>query len=132
MARRVTWLVYITQGTYATVVQSFVTKDTTITVPDLIKGRQYWAYVWAFNGSGGSQPVGPLYFVPGSLYGGSGVEERVLTPAPDPIGREAFGCAIALSGKTLVVGEPLETIENQLLCGCSLCLSRAASGLGVR
>jgi hypothetical protein len=118
------------QGTYATVVQSFVTKDTTITVPGLIKGRQYWAYVWAFNGSGGSQPGGPLYFIPGSLYGGSGVEERVLTPAPDPIGREAFGCAIALSGKTLVVGEPLETIENQLYVGAAYVYLEPPQGWG--
>lgn len=122
--------VYYT-GNYTNIVQTFVTKDTIITVPDLVKGRQYWAFVWAFNGSGGSQTLAnPLEFIPGSLYGGSGVEERVLTPAPDPINREAFGSTIALSGKTLVVGEPLQTIDNNLYVGSAYVYLEPSQGWG--
>lgn len=122
--------VYYT-GNYTNIAQAFITKDTTITVPDLVKGRQYWTYVWAFNGSGGSQTqANPLWFVPGSLYGGSGVEERVLTPAPDPINREAFGCTIGLSGKTLVIGEPLQTIDNNLYVGSAYVYLEPPQGWG--
>jgi subtilase family serine protease len=102
-------------GTYGyPVEQSFITKDTTITVPDLVHGQDYWVYLWAFNGSGGSQPIGPFNFVPGSLSGGSGVEERVLNPQnPDASTNPEFGTSIAISGKTLVISEPQETVKHQ-------------------
>ena len=118
-------------GSYGTVSQAFVTKDTAITLPDLVKGGQYTAYVWPFNQSGGSQqPAGPVNFSPGIPDGGSGIEERVLTPMPDPIDREAFGSAIALSGKTLVVGEPLQTIDNQEYVGAAYVYLEPTQGWG--
>jgi pro-kumamolisin-like protein len=118
-------------GDYTNIVETFITKTTSITVPDLVKGRQYWAYVWAFNSSGGSPTLAnPLYFVPGSLYGGSGVEERLLAPAPDPINREAFGSTIGLSGKNLVIGEPLQTIGNNLYVGSAYVYVEPPQGWG--
>jgi hypothetical protein len=107
-----------TDGNYGfSVEQSLVTKDTTITIPDLTRGQDYWVYLWAFNGSGGSQYVGPYNFVPGSLSSGSGVEERVLTPTGNLNDRLEFGSAIAIDGETLLIGEPQAPVKEQLFVG---------------
>jgi subtilase family serine protease len=43
------------------VVQIFLTKDTTATATQLIPNEQYWAFLWAFNSSGGSMS-NEIYF----------------------------------------------------------------------
>jgi hypothetical protein len=121
-----------TMGNYGwTVVQSFITKDATITIPDLVHGQDYWAYIWAFNGSGGSQAAGPFNVVPGSLYGGSGVDERVLTsPNPNVATGPEFGWALALDGKTLLAGAPFQDINNRIYLGAAYVYVEPPQGWG--
>ena len=51
------------QGNYtSSVAETYVTKDPSITVTDLIPNESYQAYVWGFNASGGTPPILPIQF----------------------------------------------------------------------